>query len=241
MYRSTGSSVGFGRSLVLAFVEDSDVRDVTDTRVHTFDRTHGHFCKALACCVYRMSTRQSSDDLDVDVNTLHREVGADSVAGTPTRRMQTRQQRREAEDAALQGPNTQSGTAPASVQNPYFDQLVSGREFDDEYDESEYVSGLASVWQPTATHHVNAQQASTSHHVNAQSAANPSMTDADTLARAFTQYASMSSGVSWNVPEKKALANAKSEKPKWDTQKEPFHTFKRRVMIWAERSRLSIC
>ena len=26
----------------------------------------------------------------------------------------------------------------------------------------------------------------------------------------------------------------KSEKPKWDTQKEPFHTFKRRVMIWAE-------
>ena len=138
MYRRTGSSVGFGRSLVLAVVVDSDVHDVTDTRVHTFDRTHGHFCKALACCVYRMSTRQPSDDPDVDVNALHCEVGAASVAGTPARRMQTRQQCREAEVAALQGPNTQSGTAPARVQNPYFDQLVSGREFDDEYDESEY-------------------------------------------------------------------------------------------------------
>ena len=161
-------------------------------------------------------------------------ITTDSVASTPMRRMQTRQQRREAEAAALHGPNTQSGTAPARVQNPYFDPLVSGRQFDEEYDESEYASGLASVWQPTAAHHMNAQQASTSHHVNAQSAANPSMIDGDTLARAFTQYASMSSGVSRNVPEKKALAVAKYEKPKWDTQKEPFHTLNRPVMIWAE-------
>ena len=173
MYRSTSSSVGFGRPLVLAVVIDSNVRDVTDTRVHPFDRTHRHFCKALACCVYRMSTRQPSDDPDVDVGIVHREVGADSVAGTPTRRMQMRQQRRDAEVAALQGPNTQSGTALARVKNPYFDQLVSGREFDDEYDESEYASGLVNVWQPTAAHHVNAQQASTSHHVNAESAATP--------------------------------------------------------------------
>ena len=96
----------------------------------------------------------------------------------------------------LHGPNTQSGPAPARVQNPCFDQLESGRDFDDEYDESEYASGLASVWQPTAAHHVNAQQASNSNHVNAQSAANPSMIDPDTLSRAFAQYASMSSGVS---------------------------------------------
>ena len=170
-----------------------------------------------------MSTRQPSNDLGIDVNALHREVGADSVAGTPTRRMLTRQQRREAEVAALQGPNTQSGTARARVQNPHFDQLVSGRDFDDKHDESEYASGLASVWQPKAAHHVNAQ-----------SAANPSMIDADTLARAFTRCASMSSGVSRNVPEKKALAVDKSKKPKWDTHKEPFHMFKRRVMIWAE-------
>ena len=60
------------------------------------------------------------------------------------------------------------------------------------------------------------------------------MIDADTLARAFTRYTSMTSGVSHSVPEKKALAVAKPEKPKWDTQKEPFHTFERRVMIWAE-------
>ena len=60
------------------------------------------------------------------------------------------------------------------------------------------------------------------------------MIDADTLEPAFTQYASMTSGVSHSVPEKKAFAVAKSEKPRWDTQKEPFHTFKRCVMIWAE-------
>ena len=135
-----------------------------------------------------MSTRQPSDDPVVDVNALHREVGADSVAGTPTRPMQTRQQRREAEAVALNGPNTQSGTAPARVQNPYFEPLRSGREYDvPDYDESEHASGLASIWQPTAAHHVNAQQASTSDNVKAQSAANPSMIGADTLAKAFAQ------------------------------------------------------
>ena len=60
------------------------------------------------------------------------------------------------------------------------------------------------------------------------------MIDSDTLARALTQYANMTSCVLRNVPENKALAVAKSEKPKWDTQKDPFHTFKRRVTIWAE-------
>ena len=110
--------------------------------------------------------------------------------------MQTRQQRREAEVAALQGPNDQSGTAPARVQNPHFDQPVSSRDFDDDRNESEYASGLACVWQPTAAHHVNAQMASTSHHVDAQSAANPSTIDADTLARAFTWYASMTGSAS---------------------------------------------
>ena len=40
--------------------------------------------------------------------------------------------------------NNQSGTATARVQNPHFDQLVSCRDFDDNYDESEYESGLAS-------------------------------------------------------------------------------------------------
>ena len=70
---------------------------------------------------------------------------------------------------------------------------------------------------------MNAQQASASQHVNAQSAANPSMIDADTLARAFTQYASMTGGASHNISQSKALAVAKCEKLKWDTQKEPSH------------------
>ena len=70
--------------------------------------------------------------------------------------------------------------------------------------------------------------------MNAQFAAGPPI-KMDTLACAFTHYASMSShGVTRSVPEKKALALAKSDKPMWDTQKEPFHTFKRGVMIWAE-------
>ena len=74
---------------------------------------------ALACCVYRMSTRLPSDDPDIDVSALRLEVGAVSAATTPMRSMQTRQRRREAEAAALHGPNTQSGTAPARVQHPF--------------------------------------------------------------------------------------------------------------------------
>ena len=140
------------------------------------------------------------------------------------RGMQTRQRRREAEAADVLGPHAQSGAAPAQVHNDYFEPLLSGRDFNEEYDESKHELQAAS-------RHLNAQHAST-RHANAQSAANPSMTDADTLARAFTQYANMSGDVvSHNVPEKKALAVAKYEKPKWDTKKEPFHTFKRRVMI----------
>ena len=104
-----------------------------------------------------MSTRLPSDDPDIDVSALRLEVGAVSAATTPMRSMQTRQRRREAEAAALHGPNTQSGTASARVQNSYFDSVVSGRQFDEDYSESEYASRLASVWQPTAGHHVNAQ------------------------------------------------------------------------------------
>ena len=162
--------------------------------------------------MYKMSTRLPSDDQDVDVSALQREVGADSVASTQMLGIQTRQQRREAETTAQHRPNTQSGTAAARVQNSYFEPLISGRQCDEEYDESEYASKLANIWQPTAAHHVNAR-----------SAANPSMIDADTLARAFTHYVSMSGhGVSRNVPEKKAFAVAKFDKPKWDTPERVF-------------------
>ena len=37
-----------------------------------------------------------------------------------------------------------------------------------------------------------------------------------------------------NVTGGKAAAIAKFDKPKWDVQTEPFHMFKRRVMIWVE-------
>ena len=37
-----------------------------------------------------------------------------------------------------------------------------------------------------------------------------------------------------NVTGGKAAAIAKSDKPEWDVKAEPFHTFKHRVMIWAE-------
>ena len=162
---------------------------------------------------------------------MPREVGADSVAPTPMRGARTRQQRREAEAAALLGHHAQSGTAVARVRNDHFQPLLSGRQFDNEYDEHEEGSQVASIWQPTAAHHVDGQ-----------SAAGPSTIDVEKLARAFTQYASISShGVTGNVPDKKALAVAKSEKPKWDTQKEPFDitlhivsALEECVIIWAE-------
>ena len=37
-----------------------------------------------------------------------------------------------------------------------------------------------------------------------------------------------------NVTSGKAAVIAKSDNPRWDVKTEPFHTFKRRVMIWAE-------
>ena len=41
-----------------------------------------------------------------------------------------------------------------------------------------------------------------------------------------------------NATGGKAAAIAKSDKPKWDVKTESFHTFKRRVMIWAESHRI---
>ena len=120
-----------------------------------------------------MSTKFPPDDPDVDVIALQREVGVDTVASTPMRGMQTRQQGGEAEAAALHTLNTQSCTAPARVQHTHFEPLMCGRQFGEEYDEPEYAYELASIWQPTTAHHVNAQHASMSQHVIAQSATNP--------------------------------------------------------------------
>ena len=86
-----------------------------------------------------------TDDPDVDVGAMLRELGADSIAPTPTRGMRTRLRRREAETAALFGPHTQPGTALARVKNDYFQPMFSSRELDDEYDESEEGSQVASI------------------------------------------------------------------------------------------------
>ena len=70
-----------------------------------------------------MSTRLPSDDPDVDNSELHREVGGDTVATTPMRGMQTKQQRREAGAAALpccMNPilnQALHGTSTKSIQN----------------------------------------------------------------------------------------------------------------------------
>ena len=57
--------------------------------------------------------------------------------------------------------------------------------------------------------------------------------DMHAFAQVLSQYTSQDVPAV-NVTEGKAAAIAKSEKPRWDVKTEPFHTFKRRVMIWAE-------
>ena len=53
------------------------------------------------------------------------------------------------------------------------------------------------------------------------------------FAQVLSQYTSQHV-LAVNVTGGKAAAIAKSDKPKWDVKTEPVHTFKRRVMIWAE-------
>ena len=55
----------------------------------------------------------------------------------------------------------------------------------------------------------------------------------DAFAHVLSQFTSQYVPTT-NVAGRKAAAKAKSDKPKWDVKTEPFHTFKRRVMIWAE-------
>ena len=81
-------------------------------------------------------------------------------------------------------------------------------------DRSNYEPGSssdgASVGAPTRAHRVNDRSAA--------------------VFDAFSQ--AMSNFTSQNVHN--AAAIAKSDKPKWDVKTDPFHTYKRRVMIWAE-------
>ena len=77
----------------------------------------------------------------------------------------------------------------------------------------------ASVGSPTRARHVN----------NRSAAAFDMIAFAQVLSQYTSQYVPVV-----KVAGGKAAAIAKSEKPKWDVKSEPFHTFNRRVMIWAE-------
>ena len=85
---------------------------------------------------------------------------------------------------------------------------------------SDYVSASdsdgASVGVPTRAHRVNDRSASAF--------------DMNAFARVLSQYTSQHVPYV-NLTAGKVAAIAKSDKPKWDVKTEPFHTYKRRVMI----------
>ena len=152
-----------------------------------------------------------NDDPEVDVNAMIAEVGAESVATVPAPNLRTRAQRQ----AARIARQNASGVQPAS---PLHQQL-SGV-FDDG---SDYVSASdsdgASVGAPKRARHVNDRSA-------------PAF-DMHAFSQVLPHYTSHHVPAV-NVTGGKAAAIAKSDRPKRDVKSEPFHTFKRRVMIWAE-------
>ena len=86
---------------------------------------------------------------------------------------------------------------------------------------SDYVSVSdsdgASVAAPTRARHVNDRSAPDMH----------------AFAQVLSKFSSQNVPAV-NVSGGKAAAIAKSDKPRWDVRSEPFHTFKRRAVIWAE-------
>ena len=184
----------------------------------TFKFTHTHFDppqEHFFCFVsaYRRSVgpENDNDDPNVDVNAMIAEVGAESVATVQVPNLRTRAQRQAARNAR----QIASGEQPVS---PLHEQ-VSGVSDDG----SDYVSASdsdgASVGAPTHARHVNDRSA-------------PAF-DMHASAQVLLQFSSQHVPAV-NVTGGKAAAIAKSDKPNWDVKTEPFHTFKRRVMIWAE-------
>ena len=152
-----------------------------------------------------------NDDPEVDVNAMVAQVGAESVATVQALNLRTRAQMR----AARIARQNASGEQPDS---PLLQQLFGVSD-----DGSDYVSASdsdgASVGAPTRARHVNDRSA-------------PAF-DMHAFAQVLSQYTSQHVPAV-NVSGGKAAAIANSDKPKWDVKFEPFHTFKRRVMIWAE-------
>ena len=147
----------------------------------------------------------------VDVNAMIAEVGAESVATVQAPNLRTRAQR-QAPPIARQNA---SGEQPVS---PLYEQLFGVSDEGSDYVSASDSEG-ASVGVPTRTRHVNDRSA-------------PAF-DMHAFAQVLSQFCSQHVPAV-NVSGGKAAAIAKSDKPKWDVRSEPFHTFKRRVMIWAE-------
>ena len=151
------------------------------------------------------------EDPEVDVSAMIAEVYAESVATVKARTLRTRGQLRVAGIARQNA----SGEQPNS---PLLQQLSGVSD-----DGSDYVSASdsdgASVGAPTRAHCVNDRSA-------------PAF-DMNAFAQVLSHYTSQPVPAV-NVTGEKAAAIVKSNKPTWNLKTEPFHTFKRRVMIWAE-------
>ena len=151
------------------------------------------------------------DDPEVDVNAMVAEVGAESVATVQAPNLRTRAQMRAAKIARQNA----SGEQPAS---PLLQQLPGVSDNGSDYVSASNSDG-ASVVAPTRARYVNDCSAPTF--------------DMHAFAQVLSQYTSQHVPAV-NVTGGTTAAIAKSDKPKWDVKSEPFHTLKRRVMIWAE-------
>ena len=149
-----------------------------------------------------------NEDPEVDISAMVAEVGAESVQA-PT--LWTRGQLR----AAGIARQNASGEQPNST----LLQQLSGVSDDGSDCVSASDSDGASVSAPTRAHRVNDRSA-------------PAF-DMNAFAQVLSHYTPQHLPAV-SVTGGKAAAIAKSDKPKWDVETEPFHTFKRRVMIWAE-------
>ena len=152
-----------------------------------------------------------NENPEVDVNAMVAEVGAESVATVQAPTLRTRGQLRAARIARQIVPGEQPNS-------PLLQQLSGVSD-----DGSDYVyasdSDGASVGAPTRANRVNDHSA-------------PAF-DMNAFAQVLSHYTSQHVPAV-NVTAGKAEAIAKSDKPKWDVKTKPYHTFKRRVMIWTE-------
>ena len=151
------------------------------------------------------------NDPEVDDNAIIAEVGAESVATVQAPNLRTRAQGQ----AARIARQNASGEQPVS---PLYEQLSGVSDEGSDYVSASDSEG-ASVGAATRARHVNNRLA-------------PAF-DMHAFAQVLSHYTSQHVPAV-NVTGGKAAAIAKSDKPKSDVKSEPFHTFKRRVIIWAE-------